>query len=74
MQYKKINIKFFSQVPIKEELDDAVPQHELLDVSASRAKGDLALRGGLANRHLPSLKKTSSMSSGGSLVSSLVTL
>ena len=52
-----------------EDLDSVVPQHQLLDVSASRAKGDLASRGGLAGRHLPSLKKTSSMSSAGSLVS-----
>ena len=53
---------------MKEELDEAVPPHELLDVSASRAKGELASRGGLANRHLPSLKKTTSMSSAGSQV------
>ncbi|KAK4323483.1 hypothetical protein Pmani_005798 [Petrolisthes manimaculis] len=54
------------KLPVKEELDEAVPPHELLDVSASRAKGELAARGGLANRHLPSLKKTTSMSSAGS--------
>ncbi|XP_047482011.1 uncharacterized protein LOC125034296 isoform X1 [Penaeus chinensis] len=54
------------KMPVKEELDEAVPPHELLDVSASRAKGELAARGGLANRHLPSLKKTTSMSSAGS--------
>ena len=57
------------QLPVKEELDEAVPPHELLDVSASRAKGELASRGGLANRHLPSLKKTTSMSSASSQVS-----
>ncbi|XP_066987190.1 uncharacterized protein [Macrobrachium rosenbergii] len=55
-----------AKLPVKEELDEAVPPHELLDVSASRAKGELAARGGLANRHLPSLKKTTSMSSAGS--------
>ncbi|KAI5694573.1 hypothetical protein M8J75_001359 [Diaphorina citri] len=40
-----------------EELDSAVPQHELLDSSLSRGKADLAARG----RHLPSsvTKKTS---------------
>ncbi|XP_042203284.1 uncharacterized protein LOC121853307 isoform X17 [Homarus americanus] len=54
------------KLPVKEELDEAVPPHELLDVSASRAKGELASRGGLANRHLPSLKKTTSMSSASS--------
>lgn len=60
------------QMPVKEELDEAVPPHELLDVSASRAKGELAARGGLANRHLPSLKKTTSMSSAGSQVSNFI--
>ncbi|XP_064099799.1 uncharacterized protein LOC135210852 isoform X4 [Macrobrachium nipponense] len=59
------------KLPVKEELDEAVPPHELLDVSASRAKGELAARGGLANRHLPSLKKTTSMSSAGSQDQSL---
>ncbi|KAK7085676.1 hypothetical protein SK128_014483 [Halocaridina rubra] len=59
-------VVYFITIPVKEELDEAVPPHELLDVSASRAKGELAARGGLANRHLPSLKKTTSMSSAGS--------
>ncbi|XP_071544361.1 uncharacterized protein Spn isoform X19 [Panulirus ornatus] len=59
------------KIPVKEELDEAVPPHELLDVSASRAKGELASRGGLANRHLPSLKKTTSMSSASSQEQSL---
>ncbi|KAG7156820.1 Neurabin-1-like [Homarus americanus] len=59
------------KLPVKEELDEAVPPHELLDVSASRAKGELASRGGLANRHLPSLKKTTSMSSASSQDQSL---
>nr|XP_053627329.1 uncharacterized protein LOC128684956 isoform X1 [Cherax quadricarinatus] len=60
-----------AKLPVKEELDEAVPPHELLDVSASRAKGELASRGGLANRHLPSLKKTTSMSSASSQDQSL---
>ncbi|CAL4078958.1 unnamed protein product, partial [Meganyctiphanes norvegica] len=51
------------KVAVKEELDQAVPPHELLDVSASRAKGELGMRGGLAGRHLPSLKKATSISS-----------
>jgi len=51
------------KVAVKEELDQAVPPHELLDVSASRAKGELGMRGGLAGRHLPSLKKANSISS-----------
>nr|CAD7260975.1 unnamed protein product [Timema shepardi] len=46
------------KMPVKEELDRAVPPHELLDVSASKAKAELATRGGLAGRHLPSGKKT----------------
>ncbi|XP_054732697.1 uncharacterized protein LOC129240747 isoform X3 [Anastrepha obliqua] len=42
------------KVPIKDELDAAVPQHELLDNTVTKAKIDLASRGGLANRQLPS--------------------
>ncbi|XP_067642993.1 serine-rich adhesin for platelets isoform X3 [Eurosta solidaginis] len=42
------------KVPIKDELDAAVPQHELLDNSVTKTKIDLASRGGLANRQLPS--------------------
>ena len=38
----------------EESLDECVPPHALLDVSAGRAKADLANRGGLANRNLPS--------------------
>ncbi|PSN37471.1 hypothetical protein C0J52_22173 [Blattella germanica] len=48
-----------AQMPVKEELDRAVPPHELLDVSASKAKAELATRGGLAGRQLPSSKKGS---------------
>ncbi|XP_066992764.2 uncharacterized protein Spn isoform X2 [Anabrus simplex] len=47
------------KMPVKEELDRAVPPHELLDVSASKAKAELATRGGLAGRQLPSGKKGS---------------
>lgn len=48
---------------MKEDLDVAVPPTELLDNSFSKAKGELAARGGLAKRQLPSLKKASSVSS-----------
>ncbi|XP_066586440.1 neurabin-1 isoform X2 [Prorops nasuta] len=40
-------------LPVKEELDRAVPAHRLLDNSAGKSKADLASRGGLANRQLP---------------------
>ena len=49
----------YCQVAVKEELDDAVPPHALLDVSVSKSKAELATRGGLANRQLPSVKKSS---------------
>lgn len=45
------------KMPVKEELDRAIPQHELLDVSVTKSKAELAGRGGLANRQLPSGKK-----------------
>lgn len=38
------------KLPIKEEFDRAVPPHELLDISASKSKAELATRGALANR------------------------
>lgn len=47
------------KLPIKEEFDNAVPPHELLDISASKSKAELANRGALANRQLPSSKKGS---------------
>lgn len=31
------------KIPVKDELDTAVPQHELLDNSASKTKGDLGM-------------------------------
>nr|CAH7758308.1 unnamed protein product [Callosobruchus chinensis] len=37
------------KLPIKEEFDSAVPPHELLDISASKSKAELANRGALAN-------------------------
>ncbi|CAK9832370.1 Ppp1r9a [Anthophora retusa] len=40
-------------LPVKEELDRAVPAHRLLDNSAGKSKAELASRGGLANRQLP---------------------
>lgn len=48
---------------VKDELDSVVPQHELLDSSANKCKSDLASRGGLAKRQLPSGKKSLSNSS-----------
>ncbi|XP_063931025.1 neurabin-1 isoform X4 [Zophobas morio] len=47
------------KLPLKEELDSVVPQHELLDISANKRKAELATRGALANRQLPSTKKGS---------------
>lgn len=47
------------KLPIKEEFDKAVPQHELLDISANKSRAELANRGALANRQLPSGKKGS---------------
>ncbi|XP_037940025.1 uncharacterized protein LOC119672925 isoform X2 [Teleopsis dalmanni] len=41
------------KIPIKDELDAAVPPHELLDNSVTKTKKDLASRSGLANRQLP---------------------
>lgn len=40
------------KLPIKEEFDRAVPPHELLDISASKSKAELANRGALANRYI----------------------
>ncbi|KAK7862484.1 hypothetical protein R5R35_005911 [Gryllus longicercus] len=54
------------KMPVKEELDRAVPPHELLDVSASKAKAELATRGGLAGRQLPSGKKNGGLSNSSS--------
>ncbi|KAB7496845.1 Neurabin-1 [Armadillidium nasatum] len=59
------------KIPSKEELDVAVPPTELLDNSFSKAKGELASRGGLANRQLPSLKKSASNASSNSFDNSL---
>ncbi|XP_031788062.1 uncharacterized protein LOC100116974 isoform X3 [Nasonia vitripennis] len=41
------------RMPVKEELDQAIPSHSLLDNSAGKSKAELASRGGLANRQLP---------------------
>uniref|UniRef100_A0A1B6DTA3 Neurabin-1 n=1 Tax=Clastoptera arizonana TaxID=38151 RepID=A0A1B6DTA3_9HEMI len=54
------------KMPVKEELDRAVPQHELLDVSASKSKAELAGRGGLAGRQLPTGKKSGGLSNSSS--------
>ena len=53
---------------LKEELDRAVPPHELLDTSASRSRAELASKGGLSQRHPPNLKRNASNSSSGSMV------
>ncbi|KAH1010365.1 hypothetical protein HUJ05_004669 [Dendroctonus ponderosae] len=47
------------KLPAKEELDRAVPPHELLDITATKSKAELATRSSLANRQLPSVKKGS---------------
>lgn len=47
------------KLPLKEELDKVVPPHELLDISVNKSKAELANRGALANRQLPSVKKGS---------------
>lgn len=46
------------KVPVKDELDAAVPQHELLDTAVNKSKSDLVSRGGLSKR-LPSVGKKS---------------
>lgn len=46
------------KVPLKDELDAAVPQHELLDTAVNKSKSDLVSRGGLSKR-LPSVGKKS---------------
>lgn len=57
------------KIPVKDEFDTAIPKHELLDSTASKSKKDLASRGALANRQLPSSKKlgSSNSSSNGTL-------
>ena len=52
-------------IPVKEELDIAVPAHCLLDNSAGKSKAELASRGGLANRQLP--KRASGLSNSSSV-------
>ncbi|XP_037084934.1 uncharacterized protein LOC119105578 [Pollicipes pollicipes] len=42
---------------VKEELDRAVPPHELLDNSAHRSRAELASRGGLSQRQPPNLRR-----------------
>jgi neurabin len=53
------------KLPAKEELDldAAVPRNELLDSSLNKGKSDLVSRGALANRQLPSVKKSNSTTS-----------
>ncbi|XP_030386241.1 uncharacterized protein LOC115633036 isoform X2 [Scaptodrosophila lebanonensis] len=52
------------KVPVKDELDAAVPQHELLDNSVNKTKIELASRGGLANRQLPSANGSNGAANG----------
>ena len=60
-------------VSLREDLDSAVPFHQLLDVSAGRSKAELARSGALSGRHKPSpdalrtaiLKRSVSSSSAG---------
>lgn len=52
---------------VKDELDNAVPPHALLDVSVTRSKAELATRGGLANRHLPTSAKKQALSNSSSV-------
>lgn len=51
------------KIPVKDELDAAVPPHELLDTAVTKSKSDLVSRGGLAKRQLPTTKKSLSNSS-----------
>jgi hypothetical protein len=44
-------------MPVKEELDKAVPPHELLDNSAFKSRVELVKGGSLAGRQLPSFNK-----------------
>ncbi|OXU30010.1 hypothetical protein TSAR_009477 [Trichomalopsis sarcophagae] len=53
------------RMPVKEELDQAIPSHSLLDNSAGKSKAELASRGGLANRQLP--KRSGGLSNSSSL-------
>lgn len=46
-----------------DELDTAIPQHELLDNSLNKGKSDLVARGGLAKRSLPGKKSHSNSGS-----------
>ena len=50
-----------------DELDNVIPQHELLDNSANKSKSDLVSRGGLARRNLPGKKQHSNSGSDGAL-------
>ncbi|XP_059488614.1 titin isoform X4 [Neocloeon triangulifer] len=54
------------KMPVKEELDKAVPPHELLDNSAFKSRVELVKGGSLAGRQLPSPNKKSPVNSSGS--------
>lgn len=47
------------KVPVKDELDAAVPPTSLLDSAVNKSKSDLVSRGGLAKRQLPTTGKKS---------------
>lgn len=51
------------KIPLKDELDTAIPQHELLDNSVNKSKSNLAARSKV-NRQLPTEKKKSHSNSG----------
>lgn len=51
------------KLPLKDELDTVIPQHELLDTSANKTKCELASKGGLSNRQLPGKRSLSNSSS-----------
>lgn len=59
-------------LPVKEELDRAVPAHRLLDNSAGKSKAELASRGGLANRQLP--KRSGGLSNSSSVCNTIISI
>jgi hypothetical protein len=54
-------------MPVKEELDRAVPPHELLDNSAFKSRVELVKGGSLAGRQLPTPSKKSPVHSSSSV-------
>ena len=58
-----------SEEDITAELDEAVPQHHLLDHQAARHRAELAHKGGLGSRSRPSLEAVKTQLSSSSLTS-----